>query len=409
MHKLNIFKTYGWLIPTLMIFSLPVSGGPRPMFWVSVFVGIGLIIYFGRLTSSSSSRRLILIWSLIALPVLCSLPGSLDPIGTAKVLAVLACALPAGMCWLVALSDTKARRVFNSALLLIVVFWCFDGLLQALFARDLFGVPLSDDGRVVGPFSGNLRFPVVLSLLLGTVVCSLASAERVKLALSLWMIGSAVVLMGGTRAQMVTLVVGMVLLLPVLSPLNRKFLVVLFSVLAVTWATTRLLAGNEAYSVPDFSDARWFEILDAWSSSRISSWRAASAMGFDSFWGVGASAFTEAYPLFTVPGDPRIGLGGTGSEINHAHHVWFAIFAEVGIVGVFGLVATVVLAIRWWRVAAPDARIVARPYALAVSAYLFPLALHPPLFIFWIFPVIWLLVCAYLAALSEDIPGDIKK
>lgn len=378
------------------------------MFWVSVLVGIGLILSSGRLTSSSSSQRLILVWSLIALPVLCSLPGSLDPVGTAKVLAVLVCALPAGMCWLVALSDTKARQVFNSALLLIVIFWCFDGLLQAFFARDLFGVPLSDDGRVVGPFSGNLRFPVVLSLLLGAVVCGLASAERMKLALSLWMIGSAVVLMGGTRAQMVTLVVGMALLLPVLSPFTRKLSVLLFSVLAVTWAATRLLSSNEAYSVPDLTDGRWFEILDVWSSSRFSSWRAASAMGFESFWGVGASAFTEAYPFFTVPDDPRIVFGGTGSEINHAHHVWFAIFAEVGIVGVVGLLAAVALATRWWRMAGHDARGMARPYALAVSVYLFPLALHPPLFLFWIFPVIWLLVCAYLAALSEDTPGDIK-
>lgn len=401
---LSLLCRYGWLVPALMLVSLPAAGGPRPLFWVSVALGL-LTCFFGiRTIPSDSSRRLLFMWAGLVLPVLLSWPGSYDPTGTLKVLGVLACALPAGLFWLSAFADARRRGIFDRALLLVVIVWCFDGTLQAVTGFDFLGVPLTDDGRVAGPFKGNLRFPVYLSLLLSSAVCLFALRGRQTTALWLWLLGASIALLGGTRAQSITLLVGAVLMFPAFSPPARRALAALALVVVAGWAAIRLSNGSgEALFNSlqwSFDQDRWFSTLDMWSSSRLSSWRAAIAMGMDRFAGVGASAFTEAYPFYTAPDDSRIAFAGSGMEINHAHHVWFAIFAETGFLGVAGLFAAVAMAGYWWCVSEKKARDSARPYAVALGAYFFPGALHPPLYLFWIFPVIWMLVCAYLSAIS---------
>jgi hypothetical protein len=381
------------------------------MFWFSVLLGLLIVFPVRQAVPGESSASLFRIWVALVLPVLCSWPGSHDPVGTAKVLAVLACAMLAGLFWVSALAGCGARRLLDRVLVLLVVVWCIDGGFQALFGFDLLGIPLTEDGRVPGPFSGNLRFPVLLSILLPSAVCLLALQGRQKIALLLWMVGATVTLLGGTRAQYITLIVGAVLLFPAFSPSARRMLVGVVGVVLTLWLAIRLEGGSGLQTMELMrllEPGDWFVTLDAWSSNRLSSWRVAIEMGMDRFAGVGASAFSEAYPHYTIPDDPRIAFVGSGFEINHAHHVWFAMFAEMGILGVGGLLALTAMLLRRWRAAANTGRDAARPYAVALGVYFFPLALHPPLYLFWIFPVIWMLVCAYLAALSKGTSGDMK-
>lgn len=407
MTLLNVdyLRRYGWALPALLLLSLPLPGGGRPVFWASVLIGACILLVLRRFPWGPSARRLCLVWSLLVLPVMLSLPGSVDPLGTWKVLGVLVSALPAGLCWLFFLDSAEARWRFDRLLVLLVLFSCVDGFWQAFFATDLFGIPQTDDGRVVGPFSGNLRFPVFLSLLVAGAVAFLASQGRTMVAILLWVMGVAVVVLGGTRAQIVTLIIGAVALLPAFAPSVRHPRLLWVSLLAIVGLAAGIgmvdqgIVATHALSTLLQSD-RWFETLDTLSSSRLSTWQIALAMGVDRFAGVGASAFTEAYASFAAPGDPRVVFVGTGIEINHAHHVWFAIFAETGIIGLTGLLAALVLAVRWWGKAQRSARAAARPYAVLLITYLFPGALHPPLYLFWIFPLIWLFLCLYLAALS---------
>jgi len=413
LHRtLSLLASYGWVVPSLMLVSLPVAGGPRPMFWLSVLLGLFMVFSVRRRVPRASVVSLLCVWGALVLPVVCSWPGSHDPAGTAKVLAVLACAILAGLFWVYALAGCEARRMLDRVLVLLIVVWCIDGAFQALFGFDLLGIPLTEDGRVPGPFAGNLRFPVLLSILLPSAVCLLALQGRQKISLLLWMVGATVTLLGGTRAQSITLIVGAGLLLPVFSASARRMLVVAVGLVLAVWLAIRLESGSGLQpmeSMRQMLEHRdWFAMLDAWSSNRLSSWRVAIEMGMDRFAGVGASAFTEAYPLYTIPDDPRIAFVGSGFEINHAHHVWFAMFAEMGFLGVGGLLVLAAVLVLRWRAATTSGRNAARPYAVALGAYFFPLTLHPPLYLFWIFPVIWLLVCAYVTALSKGTSGEMK-
>ena len=404
---------YGWLLPALMLVSLPMSGGPRPIFWLSAGLGLLAMTLARAVLRGAAARQLALLWSCLAVPVLCSLPGSFDALGTTKVFGVLVSALPAGLLWIGTLQSHNSQKMLERTVLLLVSLWCLDGCWQALSGVDLFGVPLSEDGRVVGPFDGNLRFPVLLPILLSSAVCALGLRGRSTSAVCLWVLGAAVTLMGGTRAQYVTLALSAAMILPILPGSDRRRLAVVAFTLLAGWAIVRLASGREWTLAIDFgalprTAEGWFATIDTLSSSRLSSWRAAFEMGMSNFFGVGASSFTEAYHRFTAPGDTRVALAGTGTEINHAHHVWFAVFAESGAFGILGLIGAFAILSGQWHRAAKTARDAARPYGIALSMYFFPVALHPPLYLFWLFPVIWLLICAYLAALTGETSGEVK-
>jgi hypothetical protein len=75
----------------------------------------------------------------------------------------------------------------------------------------------------------------------------------------------------------------------------------------------------------------WFNVWNQRLGTRLTLADAAVNMGLRNPAGVGASAFTEAYPAHTWPGDPQAQYVGKGVEINHAHHVWFQLLGEEGL------------------------------------------------------------------------------
>jgi len=334
-----------------------------------------------------------------------SMLSSIDRLGTLKVAAVLAFALPVGLLWLRALGDLPWRRRIEWALIATLVLWAVDGLVQWTFGTDVLGIPRSSDGRVSGPFDGNLRMATFLALLGPLAFYRFAPGRpAVALAAGLGLLFAS--LLSGTRTQILAGALTVVFVLPVLTWRWRAFLGAAFLTLVALWVTFSPIAAHRAaqtvaIDVPVIpGKPAWFSTWDYRLSNRLSNWAAATEMGLQNPTGVGASAFREAYPTYTYPGDWRI-HAPEGTEINHAHHVWFALFAEEGWPGVFGLMLAIVLAARWFTAAATAARWAAAPYASSLAIYVFPFALNPPTYLFWFFPVLWLLVCGFVATVSD--------
>jgi len=402
----------GWLsgfaallaVAVLLWQPLP-GGGPRPAFWLSAAVGLAVGLAYRHLWHTVVVRRLVSVWLCLWVPVMLSVLSSVDRLGTLKVAAVLALALPVGLLWLHALGDLRWRRRIEWALIATLVLWAVDGLVQWTFGTDVLGIPRSSDGRVSGPFDGNLRMATFLALL-----CPLAfyrgAPRRPDVALATGLGLLFVSLLSGTRTQILAGGLTIVAVLPASTCRRRAFLSATFlAMVALVVALSPTAADRAARTVATDIPAipgkpAWFSTWDYRLSSRLSNWAAATEMGLQNPTGVGASAFREAYPAYTYPGDQRI-HAPEGTEINHAHHVWFALFAEEGWPGVFGLMLAIVLAARWFKAAATAARWAAAPYAASLAIYVFPLALNPPTYLFWFFPVLWLLVCGFLATVSD--------
>jgi len=286
-----------------------------------------------------------------------------------------------------------------------MVLWALDGLWQYIFGIDWFGVPLADDGRVVGPFAGHLRMPFFLVLLAPVAVYRLASYSQ-PLAILAGILLMGVALLGGTRTQIIMCVLVAATCFPALRWRWRiallASLAALVSLLVVSSPVHRAKAEQmvAAAAPPIPGKPEWFSIWNQRLGTRLTLADAAVKMGLQHPTGVGASAFTEAYPAHTWPGDPQALYVGQGIEVNHAHHVWFQFLGEEGLPGVAGLAAAIALAVIWWRRARPGGRVAAAPYAASLAVYLFPVTSHPPLYQLWLFPVMWLLVCGYLQAIS---------
>jgi len=321
-------------------------------------------------------------------------------------LAVLVLALPVGLVWMRVLAPAGALNRFESAILVVLAMFAVDGLVQFLFGQDLFGVPL-EDGRVVGPLSGNLRLASLLGIFAPLVIYRLAPRS-----LLLAVVAGAFVLgvsvLSGTRTSMLVLILVVFAVLPAFRGVWRLIWVAALAatLLAATLnsrpALEKAAQTTVASQVIISEMPTWFSVWDDRLSGRLRLWNAALNMGVQHPTGVGAGAFTEAYAAHTFAGDDFVKYAGRHEATTHAHHTWLAFFAEEGFPGVLGLLVAILLSWRWRATADAEKRRLAAPYLAALAVYLFPIASHQPLFVFWWFPVVWLLVCGYIVAVSME-------
>jgi hypothetical protein len=81
--------------------------------------------------------------------------------------------------------------------------------------------------------------------------------------------------------------------------------------------------------------------------------------------------------------------------------MYVSIAAESGICGLAGIVTTVGLCVAWFLQATEAQRAHAAPYAASLAVIAFPIQSQPVLFTLWWFPVVLLLLCGMLSALSS--------
>jgi O-antigen ligase len=119
--------------------------------------------------------------------------------------------------------------------------------------------------------------------------------------------------------------------------------------------------------------------------------------------GVGVRAFPQAYMRYADADDPHIVKSGGVSGATHAHNVVLEVMADTGTIGIAGLLAGLVLALRAWRGTPPAQRQDAFPFVLALALVLFPLNSHFAIYGTYTSSLIWFLVGLWAATLRPSV------
>ncbi|MEO7557777.1 MAG: O-antigen ligase family protein [Gammaproteobacteria bacterium] len=354
-------------------------------------------------------KRMGLVFLLLLIPVLLSLPTSFDPQGGLSVAALLPLFYVVGLSLLQGLSTPTGREWLQRWLLVVLLIWLADGYIQFAFGRGLLGVSMSEDERILGFFADNLHLGLFLAVLLPVILWRLA-AERPWLALLIIALTSFIVIMNGARSGVLMLVLACITLLPRFTWRYRALMVmVLTSALIAALLFSPVISDRyeRFVSLGNQTGVSLFQKFDGALSGRVIIWETAWQMIRDRpLTGVGAKAFAEAYDRYaTRAEDPFRSGGGYTGGVYHAHQMYVSVAAESGVIGFAGLLAAIGLCAAWYFHAPPERRRQAAPFVASLVVIAFPLQSQPVLYTLWWFPIVLLLLCAMLAALGNNNPS----
>ncbi len=388
----------------------PFSSGARLPVFLLLLLG-GWMLWHRRIDFADGAvKRWGLLFLLLFVPVAMSIPLSFEPQGSALVALSLAAFYLIGLALLRGLETERGRQWLQRWLLVVLLVWLADAYIQYLFGRDLLGIPLSDDGRIVGPFSQNLHLGPFLVLMLPVALADLAERRPWTTLLIVALIGF-VCAQSGARSSLIFFLLACATLLPRFGRSFRWPIVALFAAALIAAATVivpRSLERIATYgALSGQSEPTLIERLDYLSSIRVTIWQNGLRMLADRpITGVGANAFAEAYPRYAPAEDFYI---KHGHPVFHAHHMYVSIAAETGLIGLTGFLALIGLCLRWYIRAPPERRRAAAPFGAPLLVVAFPLQSQPVLFSIWWFPVLLLFLCAMLASLRESPPPPIDR
>lgn len=394
----------GWCLALLIIMWSPFSGGPRLPSLLLAVLGLWLLaIQRGALFGVQAQRRWGVIYLLLWLPILLSLPGSLNPKRTLETALVLPLYYLAGLALIGALRTDRARRRLAIGIALTLLFWMTDGFVQLIFGYDLFGIPLTPDGRVVGLFGTNLHLGTFTAVLL-PIVLWFALERHTALAVGAFALSAAIVALAGARMNLVMLAVAAGALL---GRLSRRWALGLLvaGALALGAASALSPAMQERFArAASVTHALDFETVNYVLSDRLYIWETAWHMLSDRpFVGVGTGAFAAAYDRYATRPDDVFRSGHpSANKPYHTHQMYVSIAAESGLVGLAAIVAAFVLVVIWYARAPRARRDQAWPYLMGLLVAVFPINSQPVLYTHWWFPPLLLLLCMGLAALDDD-------
>jgi len=400
----------GAFLALLIVLFLPNYGiekyGPSPAVPAFLLTLMGMWLLWRQRTTlfaSVAQRRWLAAFLLLFLPVLLSVPGSLDLRVSASIAAVMVFFFFTGVALVESLRADAERDWLIRWVAIVIAFWVADAYVQIVVGRDLFGITATADNRVLGPFDGNLRLSLFVALLLPMLLLWLIPRGW-AVTFTAFALAGAVAMLSGSRAVLVFLAVigaGLFLRLP---GGRRKWLVVGILLLAGGVAATMSPVLMQRLEL--FGELRHptFAALNHILSFRLWIWDTALNMVADRpLTGVGAGAFQAVYDHYsTIPGDIfRSGV----TRAFHAHQLYVGLAAETGLIGLAAFCVLILLALRWYWRATPERRERAWPFALGLLVYVFPLNSQPVLLSQWLFPVMVLLLAGMLAALDDSGSG----
>ena len=278
--------------------------------------------------------------------------------------------------WLIALSvsNEKGRNLIFSGLAIISLFWAIDGLLQVLTGFSLGGAMTED--RLSGIFgSDNLKLGLVLAALSPFTLDWAHKRGGVWAWSAAAMLVGTVILWAGSRAAWVML--GIVLLASGWRVMGKRRLAIFFLISGLVFFASYLSSPELRARVVRTEAALMggVESFDHALSGRISIWRVATKMSEDHpVNGIGIRNFRDVYEQYALPDDPF--TSGKQEGAYHAHHWFFEVLSETGIIGLMCWLAGFYAMWRAWRWSPSRARELAFVPMLALVAVLFPVNTH---------------------------------
>jgi len=408
------FASLGALLALLIVafspnYGLKLAASPILPGVVLAFMGMWLVWKErAACLAAGAQRRWLLVFGLLFVPMVISTPGSHDPRLSLGIVGASVLYLFVGIALVRALRGHAERRWLAVGILIMLAFWVGDSMVQYLTGRDLFGIALLVDGRVIGPFAENLRQATLLAVLLPVALGALLALRHGGWwAAGLFILAAAVAMLAGAR--MVVIMFGIVfagvyLHLPS-SPWKWLAAPAMLAAAALTVFLSPILHDRMASRLAEVQRLD-FESLDKFSSQRLTIWHtAANMLKARPLTGVGVGTFDKAYRDYSTLPDDMFRDGR--ARAYHAHQIYVSAAAEMGLPGLIGLLAAFILVVKWYLSSSAEARHRAWPWALALMVYFFPFNTQPPLLRHWTFPIMLMLLAAMLAALDEpaDKPG----
>lgn len=390
----------------LIVAWSPFTGGARvPSLVLALFGAWHLYAQRATLWQIESVRRWALVFLLLWVPILLSLPDSLDARRSINTAAILPAYFLAGIGMLVALQNAGRRERLRVWIAVLLVVWIADGFVQYLFGRDLLGLPLMPDGRVTGVFGDSLRLSWFVALLLPLLLAD-PRARPVAIGASLVLAAAILEMLIGTRGALLSVMLVAVGWLARQALAARIGVVVLLAAAIVAGTVLSPLSAERLGRLQLLATPS-FENLDNILSGRMTIWQTATNMlAAHPLNGVGSGAFAAAYDRYsTLPGDMFKSGGAYQGGPTHAHQMYISIAAETGLIGLAGIIGIVTLCGVWYYRAPHASRQRAWPWGLGLAAIAFPVQSQPVLFTHWWFPVMLLAFCALLAELDDKPPS----
>ena len=212
----------GAFLALLIVAVMPNFGlkyAPSPALPSALLALLGIWLLWkhrSALWGTPAAGRLSLVFALLLVPALISVPASYDLRYSLSVAGALVAYYFAGLALVRVLRDDVERAWLAKWILWVLIFWIVDSLAQYFFGVDLFGIAVTGDGRVTGPFYNSLRQPTLIALLLPVGLWFVLRRGLIA-ALIFFAVAGFVANLGGVRMVLVMLVIvaaGLYLRLP---------------------------------------------------------------------------------------------------------------------------------------------------------------------------------------------------
>lgn len=289
----------------------------------------------------------------------------------------------------------------------LLLFWAIDGFIQLIFGNDLFGIAMNPD-RLNALFVKQYQFFGPTLAILSPILLEYARRRWPAWGwVAAFTLTLGAVLIAGMRAGW--LIMGLVLLVYMWLMFrreNRDLRRIALSIPALVAAT---IIGS--YLVSPLFQARVNQSLAVAQGSQAAL-NAASTFRMPIFEtslvmyrahpvnGVGVRAFPKAYMVYAAEDDIHIRNSGGKSGATHAHNLVLEVMADTGSIGVLGMLAGFILAIRFWRSLSPARQYEAFPFALSLVLVLFPLNSYFALYGTYLSSLIWVLFGLWVSCID---------
>ncbi len=375
-------------------------------------IPLGIMAALGMYRLGRAPHRLyreralqVLLWLFLCLwvPQLASLVGAVNLERSGKLALLYPLYLFCGVFILQELRRPGHLARLSLALLLIVIFWCVDGLIQYATGTNLLGYP-HQDGMLSGMFYPKLRLGIILAVLVPVALEAVRNLNRDSPYPWLLLIPFAVVVvLGGRRSAWLMLLIGLSAYLPlVFVTLSARARYIIAGALCGAVA----LVGSLYFKSPDLN--RRMVLLTGIVSSEYQAERATSMRTpiwdtalnmFQDNWlnGVGPRGFRYAYGRYADADNHFMRQGQDGQT--HPHLVFLEIAVETGVPGLLGFILFYLTILRyWWRSRHATG---SGAWAAALLAATFPLNAHLAFYGSYWSGFLWLLTACVLAANSH--------
>jgi len=204
----NFRSSSAWLISLPLLAVLVEPFGRL----VEVFVLIMAIIGLYDLTKNNNQLRQSTGFKLFTIfflcfwvPALISLPDAVNFKRSATTTAGMLRFYFVGLFLINRLKDYKAHLWVGWGISLVLFFWSIDGWVQAIFGKDLFGIPSYSGSRVSGIFGNSPRLGLMLIPFLGVSIAAINEKFAVSVAIISTLFFVSIIIISGDRASWVSL------------------------------------------------------------------------------------------------------------------------------------------------------------------------------------------------------------